>query len=140
MIHVRQIAAMDCGRAAVQSLAECSFETVREHFPASVDRFGSAYGTIWFACQNITGRAYRILMKRKPEKMGLYLKRLRIKTPEIVLCYRPEITVEAWRDHFVGIDEREWIYDPLEVAAVAAKTVYASKYAEWLVLGVVKER
>src|SRR5687767_4219729 len=74
MKHVRQIETMDCGRAVTQSLAECTFEEAREHFPANVGRFGCAYGTIWFACQNITGRGFRIQLKTRPERMGRYLK------------------------------------------------------------------
>jgi len=139
MIHVRQVAAMDCGRAVTMSLTECDFATAKDHFPVSIDRFGAPYASIWWACQNITGRSFQIVFKRRPERMGRYLQRLKIKRPEIVLCYRPEITVESWRHHYIGIDENENIHDPLERDVFPAKSVAASKYADWLVLGVVKE-
>jgi hypothetical protein len=130
---------MDCGAAMVASEAEVSYERARASIAPDVCAFGMYYAELLHALIKITKLDYRLTIKPKPENLAKYLRRQKLKTSEIYLCERTNITNPLWRVHYVGMDCDENLYDPLEQGVIENARVISDYHKEWNVLGVIRK-
>ena len=135
--HVKQRCNMDCGVACIAMMAGVPYERAYAVVHPGVCSWGLWYGEIMAAIYRLTGRTPRLTVRRQPTSLWLYLKRVRVRAPEIVLCRRKEVPPGVDPHHYFVTDETEAVYDPLRDGPVAREDVARSAQGGWIVVGIV---